>query len=67
MAPKVVVTLPADRIILSYDMSALEDGLKKHRANIKMFEDGIANEKKQMAALSEIIDRKRALEAERRP
>lgn len=65
--PEIKITMPNDRTVDGYDMNALEDALKKHRANIQMFEDGIANEKKQMEALSAIINRKRELDQGPRP
>jgi hypothetical protein len=55
-------TPPSDRIVAGYDMTALNEAVKKHLVNIKMFEDGIANEKVQMGALSAIITRKRELD-----
>jgi hypothetical protein len=67
MAPEIKITLPNDRTVAGYDLSALEGAILKHREQIKMFEDGIANEKAQMEALSSIINRKRELEQGPRP
>lgn len=58
------ITMPNDRTVVGYDMDALLNTVKKHRANIKMFEDGIENEKVQMEAISDIIGRKQELEQE---
>jgi len=67
MAPEIKITMPNDRTVEGYDMDALNASISKHRENIKMFEDGIANEKVQMEALSTIINRKRELESGPRP
>ena len=65
MAVEIKITQPPDRTIQGYDLQALQDAITKHRDNIKMFEDQIERERAQMEATSQIINRKRELDARR--
>jgi hypothetical protein len=52
-----------DRVVRGYDLPRLEENVRECSANILRFQEAIKKEQKQIQQLSDIIRRKRVLDA----